>query len=155
MNYVIDASVAIKWFIPEIHWRQAVKLQSYSDAVFYAPDFLQLECTSILSKKVRRNELKLDDANQIQELLLQMPMQFHPWQKLLIDAGQVAHQTYRSVYDCLYLVLSKQLEGKMVTADKKFYNALQHSNEWGQYLLWVEDIVQEKKYHCLVEHNFT
>lgn len=140
MNFIIDASVVIKWFIPEVHWQHAVKLQSYADAVFYAPDFLQLECTSILTKKVRRKELSLNDANTIQELLLQMPMQFHPWQALLIDSGQVAHQTYRSVYDCLYLVLAKQLDGNMVTADKKFYDALKDSKEWGQYVLWIEDL---------------
>ncbi|VAW46055.1 hypothetical protein MNBD_GAMMA03-189 [hydrothermal vent metagenome] len=34
----------------------------------------------------------------------------------------VAHETYRSIYDCLYLVgITKQINGKMVTADKKLY----------------------------------
>lgn len=102
-HYVLDASVVIKWFIPEIYWEQASLLQGYSESSLHTPDFAQLECTSILSKKVRRKELQLDQANQIQELLLQMPVQMHPWQDLLLEAGQVAHQTYRSVYDCLYL----------------------------------------------------
>ncbi len=94
-HYVLDASVVIKWFIPEIYWEQAS--------------------------------------------LLQMPVQIHPWQDLLLEAGQVAHQTYRSVYDCLYLVLAKQINGKMVTADK-FYLALENSKEWARYLLWIEDV---------------
>lgn len=139
-NYVLDASVVIKWFIPEIYWQQATLLQRYPESNLHIPDFAQLECTSILSKKVRRNELQLDQADQIQELLLQMPVQIHPWQNLLLEAGQVAHETYRSVYDCLYLVLANQLNGKMVTADKKLYWALKDSKEWGEYLLWVEDI---------------
>ena len=138
--YVLDASVVIKWFIPEIYWEQASRLQSYSESSLHTPDFAQLECTSILSKKVRRKELKLEEANQIQELLLQMPVQMHPWQDLLLDAGQVAHETYRSVYDCLYLVLAKRINGRMVTADKKLYLALENSKEWGDYLLWIEDI---------------
>ncbi len=139
-NYVLDASVVIKWFIPEIHWEQASLLQSYSESSLHIPDFAQLECTSILSKKVRRKELKINEANQIQELLLYMPVQMHSWQDLLLDAGQVAHETYRSVYDCLYLVLAKQLSGKMVTADKKLYLALENSKEWSPYLLWIEDV---------------
>jgi len=139
-NYVLDASVMIKWFIPEIYWEQASRLQSYSESNLHTPDFAQLECTSILSKKVRRKEIEIEDANQIQELLLQMPVQMHPWQDLLLDAGQIAHETYRSVYDCLYLVLAKRINGRMVTADKKLYLALENSKEWGAYLLWIEDI---------------
>ena len=139
-NYVLDASVIIKWFIPEIYWEQATLLQNNPDSSLHAPDFAQLECTSILNKKVRRKELQLNEANQIQELLLQMPVQMHPWQDLLLDAGQVAHETYRSVYDCLYLVLANQIKGKMVTADKKFYRALKDSEDWSDYLLWIEDI---------------
>ncbi len=140
INYVLDASVIIKWFIPEMYWERAVLLQNYPDSSLHAPDFAQLECTSILSKKVRRKELKLIEANQIQELLLQMPVQMYPWQDLLLEAGQLAHETYRSVYDCLYLVLAKQLKGKMVTADKKLYLALKDSERWSDFLLWIEDI---------------
>jgi predicted nucleic acid-binding protein len=140
INYVLDASVIIKWFIPEIYWEQAILLQNYPDLSLHAPDFAQLECTSILSKKVRRKELQLTEANQIQELLLQMPVQMYSWQDLLLEAGQLAHETYRSVYDCLYLVLAKQLKGKMVTADKKLYLALKDSERWSDFLLWIEDI---------------
>ncbi len=138
--YVLDASVVIKWFIPEVYWEQASLLQHYSESHLHTPDFAQLECTSILSKKVRRKELKLDEANHIQALLLHMPVQMYPWQDLLLEAGQVAHETYRSVYDCLYLVLAKQINGKMVTADKKLYLALENSKDWGSYLLWIEDV---------------
>ena len=139
-NYVLDASVIIKWFIPEIYWEQATLLQNYPDSSLHAPDFAQLECTSILCKKVRRRELQFNEANQIQELLLQMPVQMYPWQDLLLAAGQVAHETYRSVYDCLYLVLAKLLKSKMVTADKKLYLALKDSEDWSDYLLWIEDL---------------
>jgi predicted nucleic acid-binding protein len=140
INYVLDASVIIKWFIPEMYWERAVLLQNYPDSSLHAPDFAQLECTSILSKKVHHKEVPLNEANQIQELLLQMPVQMYPWQDLLLEAGQLAHETYQSVYDCLYLVLAKQLKGKMVTADKKLYLALKDSERWSDFLVWIEDI---------------
>ena len=142
-NYVLDASVIIKWFIPEIYWERATLLQNYPDSGLHAPDFTQLECTSILSKKVRLKELQHNEANQIQELLLQIPVQMYPWQDLLLEAGQVAHETYRSIYDCLYLVLAKHLKGKMVTADNKLYLSLKESEDWSDYLLWIEDISKE------------
>ncbi len=146
MNYVLDASVVMKWFIPEMHWEKAALLKSYSESSLHAPDFFQLECTSILSKKVRRKELQMSEASMIQELLLTVPVHVYPWQDLLIEAGQVAHETYRSVYDCLYLVLAKHLNGKMITADKKLYLAMKGSAEWGSHLLWVENILDSQGY---------
>jgi len=139
-NIIIDASVMMKWFIPEIHWEYAARLQYFPESNLHAPDFCQLECTSILSKKVRRNELPINDANHIQSVLINMPVQMYPWQDLLLEAGQVAHNTYRSVYDSLYLVLAKRLEGKMITADKKLYLSLKDSPQWSDHLLWIEDI---------------
>lgn len=140
MNYVVDACVAIKWFIPEIHWQKATLLQDYPSSKLHAPDFIQLECTNILSKKVRRKELSVDAANTVQAFLLQMPVQLHSWQSLWLEAAEVAQVTYRSIYDCLYLVLAKQVDGQMVTADKKFYRGIQDSSDWAKYVLWIEDI---------------
>lgn len=138
MSLVIDASVAIKWFVPEIHGEYAVRLQGRSD--LYAPDFMLLECNNILIKKVRRQEISRGDADVIQQSLLHLPLGLYPWQELLEAATVAAHDTYRSVYDCIYLVLAQQLDGRMVTADKKFYLALENHPAWSEHLLWIEDI---------------
>lgn len=140
MSLIIDASVAIKWFVPEIHWEQAARLQGYSD--LYAPDFMLLECSNILIKKVRRQEISREDADTIQQSLLHAPLGLYPWQSLLQPAVIVAHETYRSVYDCIYLVLAQQLDGRMVTADKKFYLALENHPVWSEHLLWIEQVAE-------------
>nr|CAA6827285.1 MAG: Ribonuclease VapC [uncultured Thiotrichaceae bacterium] len=144
MNLVVDASVAIKWFVPEIHWEYAARLQGCSD--LYAPDFMLLECSNILIKKVRRQEISHNDADEIQQALSCAPLDFYPWQELLESATLVAHETYRSVYDCIYLVLAQQLGGQMVTADKKFYQSLEDHPIWSAHLLWIEDV-----YHATEE----
>lgn len=36
-----------------------------------------------------------------------LPVRLYPWQDLLLEANDIAHTTYRSVYDCLYLVLAQ------------------------------------------------
>ncbi|MEZ5536699.1 MAG: type II toxin-antitoxin system VapC family toxin [Thiolinea sp.] len=138
MRLVVDASVAVKWFIPEIYWQYAVRLQNYPELC--APDFMLLECGNILVKKVRRKELDRSDADEIQQALLSAPIAFYPWQDLLQQAGVVAHETYRSIYDCIYLVLAQQLNGRMVTADKKLYLALENHPEWAEHLLWIEEV---------------
>lgn len=138
MNLIVDASVAIKWFVAEPYAEYADRLQQQPD--LYAPDFMLLECSNTLIKKVRRGELLQFDADAIQLALLDAPIQFSEWQDLMLEATQVSHQTFRSLYDCLYLVLARRLEGRMVTADRKHYQALKDHPEWQNHLLWVEDL---------------
>ena len=56
MNLVIDASVAVKWFAPEVLSSEAESLLDGDDALF-APDLLLVECGNIIWKKVRLGEL--------------------------------------------------------------------------------------------------
>ncbi|MFZ5468270.1 MAG: hypothetical protein ACOZIN_02435 [Myxococcota bacterium] len=44
----------------------------------------------------------------------------------------------RTVYDSLYLVLAIQNEGRFVTADRKFYDAM--TGAFGEHLRWVGDL---------------
>ena len=52
---VVDASVAIKWFIDEPDSGEAVAVLQHSIS---APDLLAPECANILWKKVGRGELR-------------------------------------------------------------------------------------------------
>jgi predicted nucleic acid-binding protein len=62
VNVVIDASVAIKWFVPEPLSDQAERLLDGGDSLF-APDFLLIEFGNIIWKKVRLGELARGDAD--------------------------------------------------------------------------------------------
>jgi len=62
--YVIDASVILKWFIPEDYSEPALRLK-HAGAQFHAPAFLSLEVGSVLSKKRRRGELAAQDTPRI------------------------------------------------------------------------------------------
>ena len=64
MAYIIDASVVVKWFIPEEHSEPALRLKD-SDARLHAPAFLTLEVGNVLYKKRRRGELTTRDAEDI------------------------------------------------------------------------------------------
>ena len=138
MNRIVDASIAVKWFIPELQWEYAARLQSTPD--LFAPDFMQLECANVLTKKVRRGEIDRETANQIQQQLQWTPIQLYPWQELLGEATMIAHDTHRSLYDCLYVALAHQLNGEMVTADRKLYVSLKGDPQWGRHLLWIEEL---------------
>lgn len=58
---VVDARVAIKWFVPEPLSNEAERLLSGADVLF-APDFLLIEFDNIIWKKVRLGELARADG---------------------------------------------------------------------------------------------
>ena len=48
--------------------------------------------------------------------------------------------TKRSVYDCLYLALAEALDGHLVTADGKVFQAFGNSHQRNR-MLWVGDLL--------------
>ncbi len=137
-RYVVDASVAIKWFIPEIHSEAASRLH-LSSYRLHAPAFIMLELGNVICKKIRRDELSQEEGDVILNDLGRLPLQQHVDLRLFLPAYALALETQRSLYDCLYLALAEVIDGKMVTADDKFYTALA-TGRYGKRLLWVEDL---------------
>lgn len=136
--YVIDASVILKWFIPEEHSERALRLKD-SDARLHAPAFLTLEVGNVLSKKRRRGELAAQDVEDIWRAFRRAPLRRHADETLVLAAFDLAQSTKQSLYDSLYLALAMELNLPFLTADRKFYNGLQHS-EYHSRLLWIEDL---------------
>jgi predicted nucleic acid-binding protein len=141
-RYVVDASVGIKWFLPEIHSEAASRLQ-FLNASLHVPAFFHLELGSVLSKRIRRNELTSEEGEAILKELKQIPLQKHSNERLFKPAFALALQTKQSLYDCLYLALAETIDGQVVTADRKFYSSLA-SGQYGQSALWVEELAQLK-----------
>ncbi len=139
-RYVVDASVAIKWFIPELHSEAALRLY-HSHYRLHVPALIKLELGNVLAKKIRRGEITRDEGNVILKELKQLPLQHHADERLFPAAYQLAVDTQRSVYDCLYLALAEAIDGVMITADHKFYSSLT-GGSYGRRVLWVEDLPQ-------------
>ncbi len=68
-----------------------------------------------------------------------IPLHWHTDKSIIASAIEIANQTARSLYDCLYLSLAINMHGQMITADKKFYDALQYAF-FAQSVKWIEDI---------------
>jgi predicted nucleic acid-binding protein len=137
-QYVLDASIAIKWFIPEVYSGAARRLVG-SNHTFLVPDFFFPEVGNVLWKRVRRGEDTAENARQILADLNAVPVEVYISQPLMPLALDIALQTDRAVYDSLYLALAITQQCQMVTADEKFYNALKTSS-YASNLLWVENI---------------
>ena len=136
---VVDASVGVKWFVPEVHAEEARQWRNGPDELHVPAFFFDLEIANILWKKVRRGEIARTDADLIIGQLTALPLTRHPDAPLLISAFNLADRNQRTVYDCLYFALAVQLGGRMVTADERLYNSLA-TTPWAGNICWVGDL---------------
>jgi predicted nucleic acid-binding protein len=120
---VVDASVVAKWFFPEEYSRESRRLLTPRRTLL-APDLVWSEIGNIAWKRVRRDELKAEEAAEIIADLVKMPLVVTPTQGLLAPALELAIATDRTVYDCMYLALAIDRKCRLVTADERFVNAL-------------------------------
>ena len=100
--WVIDASVILKWFVPECSSELALRLK-HTGAHLHAPTFLTLEVGNVLSRKRRRGELTAHDAEDIWRAFRLAPVSRHADETLVLAAFDLAQLTKQIVYDsCIW-----------------------------------------------------
>ncbi len=136
-TFIIDTSVAVKWYLPEIYQSEA---QRFLEPVLdrHAPDFLHAEIGSVLLKKVRRREISVDECRAYLVQLSSIPLIPHEGIPLRLVALEIGLRIGSSFYDGLFLALALQLGGWLVTADDKLYRKVRGSlfDAWA---IWVTD----------------
>jgi predicted nucleic acid-binding protein len=137
IRHVVDASVAIKWFIEEPYTDQARRLQD-DEYELLAPGLLWPESGNILWKKVQRGELTAEEARLIRKGLVKQPIHTFPSSLVLEPALEIALDTGRTVYDACYLALAMLSGCSLVTADQRLFNSLQGST-YAEHLRWIAD----------------
>lgn len=137
-DLVVDASVAIKWFLPEIHSVAAERLLKPTYNLL-APELLVAEVGNVLWKRMRNQELTLPEAQAILKALASLRLNCVSHYVLIAPALEIANHTDRTVYDSLYLALAIRENCRVVTADRRFAQAIQKT-PLANHLLWVEDV---------------
>jgi len=123
---VVDASVVMKWYLPEIHSDAALRLLK-SNYEYFAPDLLFAELGSVIWKKVRRGELAEKDGERIAVDLVEVSVGSVPARALVRDAYPLAVATGQTLYDSLYLALAVRLNTSLVTADERLWKGIENS----------------------------
>jgi predicted nucleic acid-binding protein len=122
-SVVVDSSVAVKWFVPEALSDVAARLLE-PEYDLAAPDLLVPEFGNVLWKKLRRNELRRDEALEIVAALGEVPLTIVGSAELVAPALEIAAAYGRTVYDALYVALAVARDCALVTADERLAVAL-------------------------------
>jgi predicted nucleic acid-binding protein len=128
VNLVIDASVVIKFYVPEIlsdHAGEVLSRVANGEVLLYAPDLVYPETGNVLWKKQRRRELTTEEVDEIVNAINALPMIIEPSKPILPLALSIAVQSGITVYDAMYVAIARIYETKMITADKKLTDALE------------------------------
>jgi predicted nucleic acid-binding protein len=139
VNLVIDASVLIKFYIPENLSDQA---QGILDSVkqgemtLFAPDLVYSEAGNILWKKHHLKELTRSEVEKISDALILLPLRIESSKGLLPLAVQIGVAYGITVYDAMYVALSRIYETRMITADKRLFERLAKTN-LKKYVAWL------------------
>jgi predicted nucleic acid-binding protein len=121
--FVVDASLVIKWFVPEVNWEAARRwLDAPND--YIAPDLLFPETGNTVWKKVGRGELSAEEGQRLVADLSVIAVEAVAMRGLLPDAHALALRTGITVYDATYLALAIRLDTQVVTGDDRLVRRL-------------------------------
>lgn len=124
MSVVVDASVALKWVLDE-PGREAA--DALLDQELVAPALWLLEAANALWRRARRGELTGAEARERLGELFNAPVTTTPIENDLLAAAEFAHALGHPVCDCLYLAAAIREDTFVVTADRRFHEAVAQS----------------------------
>jgi len=118
LTWVIDASVALKWVIPEVLSDKADRIRAGDDEIL-APDLLLVEVANALWKKTTSKEISPAEADRAFDLLNESGIDLRPTAPLLTRAMDIARRLNHPAYDCVYLALADREQASFVTDDRR------------------------------------
>ncbi len=129
-SYILDASVAAKWFLPAAQEPLAIEAQrilkeyATGETDFAVPDLFWPELGNIYWKAVWQGRIHAAQATAALTAMSKHRIPTHPTEPLLDGALALAISHDRPVYDCIYLALAILTRKSLLTADERLANAL-------------------------------
>jgi predicted nucleic acid-binding protein len=115
---VVDASVALKWFVDEDGSKQAEALLTHGD-VLIAPDLIVPEVCNATWKMVRRGMMHHTQQIAAVTRLPSILDELVPTAALAPRAAALSRLLDHPAYNCFYLTLCEQRDGVLVSADRR------------------------------------
>jgi predicted nucleic acid-binding protein len=115
---VVDASVALKWFIDEDGSREAAALIASGDSLI-APDLIMPEICNAVWKLARRGAMHEAQKIAVVTRLPSILAELAPTGPLAPRALALSALLDHPAYDCFYLALAEQRNARLVSADRR------------------------------------
>jgi predicted nucleic acid-binding protein len=127
--YVLDASVAVKWYLPSVD----EPLQGEARWIFdehrrgrielLAPDLFWPEVGSVLRKAVRQGRILRSTAEEAITEFLGVGVAAQPSAPLLATAFSIACDLHQPISDAIYMALGVSINVPVLTADRRLFHA--------------------------------
>ena len=131
MRYVIDASVATKWFLPEADSSSALAIldaAQTSQIVLVAPAVIGLEFGHVLGKELRRGRCDAATAERLWSAFRGLPMTLVSDRRLQDRAFLLSITRRITIYDALYVAVAEVEGVPLITADAGLIAAVNGSD---------------------------
>ena len=123
LRAVMDASVAVKVFVPESHSAEARELLARftqeDDSEIVVPDLFFIECANVFWKWVQRSGYPSGQVQEHLHDLGSLGFTVLPTQFLADDALGIALKHKVTAYDACYIAAAAKLGLPLITADEK------------------------------------
>ncbi len=120
---VVDASVAVKWFLREDYSHEARKVAS-AGLKMVGPTLVQYETAGAFVRAMRRNDINATDAMQCCQKWLHtlkaQVIRLESDHRDVTAGSRLAAQLQHPLADCIYLAMAERLDASLVTADRPF-----------------------------------
>lgn len=123
---VVDASVAVKWFVVEVDHEAALALLE-SGAGLTAPDLIVAETMHVLRKKLRVGDITEEQYLRAGGDLPSYLDELVPSASVIDQAARMSILLDHGFYDCVYLALAATSGAPLVTADEVFRTKTAHA----------------------------
>jgi predicted nucleic acid-binding protein len=121
---VVDASVALKWFVDEIYTEKALEVRDYlkKEATPIVPELFFYEIANVLRYKP---EFGSKDVKMIIKALIDFQFIIEPFEEKLANLTiDLAYQYGITVYDASYIAIGRKNQIKVITADERLFSRL-------------------------------
>lgn len=136
-RYVIDASVAAKWYFREELSDRADALLEQENEIL-APGLLAVEIATLVWKRARRGEITEAVGDRIVAALREVPFEIRPTVELVTAALPLALHRGLTLHDAFYVALAVKSGSPLVTADRKLYDILR-GGPLADHAMWLGD----------------
>jgi predicted nucleic acid-binding protein len=120
LRYVLDCSVAIKWFVPEELSDKALQLLHEVEAgrvSLVAPESIVAEFGYVLRKAVLNDQMSAERCQAIIEDFTDVPLEWVSLRAFAPQAMRLTASHMANFYDALYIALAINEDLRVLTAD--------------------------------------